>query len=249
MHQLGPAEKVAPLVSQSERTAAGQWLVLAAALLGWMFDGVEMGLFPAVGPSALHDLLGLTGTDTTLIGQWNSYITAGFLLGAACGGILFGWLGDRIGRVRAMALSILTYSLFTAACFFITAAWQFAALRFIAALGMGGEWALGVALVVECWPERFRPVLAGVIGAAGNLGYLMIAAAVTRFPVTPGHWRWTMLACAVRRCSPWSLWHFCRSRRAGKELCATRPSGPCAKSSRRSSFGRPCWRSGWRRWR
>ena len=93
-----------------------------------------------------------------------------------------------------MAISILAYSIFTGACYFAAQPWQLAVLRFAAALGMGGEWALGVALVVECWPDRFRPLLAGVIGAAGNLGYLVIAlvVAIGRGDARP--WRWTMLA-------------------------------------------------------
>jgi MFS family permease len=99
------------------------------------------------------------------------YITALFLLGAAGGGLVFGWLGDKVGRVRAMVASIITYSCFTGACYFATAAWQLGLFRFFAALGMGGEWSLGVALVMECWPENKRPLMAGVIGAA-NFGYV-----------------------------------------------------------------------------
>ncbi|MBN1854007.1 MAG: MFS transporter [Pirellulales bacterium] len=171
-----------------------QWLVLAAAMLGWMFDGLEMGLFPIVARPALQDLLGIT--DDGLIGQWNSYLVALFLAGAACGGLLFGWLGDRVGRVRTMALSILAYSFFTGCCYFATAPWQLGVFRFFAALGMGGEWALGVALVMECWPDRLRPILAGVIGAAGNMGYLVISILAMCVQVTPQSWRWTMLACS-----------------------------------------------------
>jgi len=174
-----------------------QWLVLIAALFGWMFDGVELGLFSGVARPVLQDLLGPAANDEAYIVRWISYVTASFLLGAAGGGLLFGWLGDRIGRVRAMALSILAYSLFTGLCYLATAAWQVGALRFLGALGMGGEWSLGVALVVECWPERLRPLLSGVIGAAGNVGYLMIGLLVMQFPVTPDHWRWIMLACAT----------------------------------------------------
>src|SRR5262245_53836480 len=95
----------------------GQWLALAAALLGWMFDGFEMGLFPVVGRTALKDLIaagaGLSAdavSDQT-IGFWNSLVNSSFLIGAATGGVVFGWLGDRLGRVRAMSLSILTYAL------------------------------------------------------------------------------------------------------------------------------------------
>jgi len=175
----------------------GQWLVLVAALLGWMFDGVELGLFSAVARPVLQDLLGPAAKDETYVVRWISYVMASFLLGAAGGGLLFGWLGDRIGRVRAMALSILVYSLFTGMCYLATSAWQVGVLRFLGALGMGGEWSLGVALVVECWPERLRPLLSGVIGATGNVGYLAIGLLVMQFPVTPDHWRWIMLACAT----------------------------------------------------
>ena len=147
-----PSQAVTPATTSLGRQ---QWLVLAAAMLGWMFDGLEMGLFPIAARPALQDLLAIT--DDRLIGQWNSYLVALFLGGAACGGLLFGWLGDRMGRVRTMALSILAYSFFTGCCYFAAAPWQLGVLRFFAALGMGGEWALGVALVMECWPERLRP--------------------------------------------------------------------------------------------
>src|SRR5438477_10538080 len=125
----------------------GKWMALAAALLGWMFDGLEQGLFPLVARPALQDLLG--PSEEGNIGVWFSVATAGFLVGAATGGVLFGWLGDRIGRVRAMTLTVLTYALASVACGLAAAPWQIAALRFLAALGMGGEWALGVALVME----------------------------------------------------------------------------------------------------
>lgn len=173
----------------------GRWLVLLAAFLGWMFDGLEMGIFPLVARPALSHLLGVT--DDAAVGVWMGRITALFLLGAACGGLLFGWLGDRIGRVRSMTISILTYSVFTGLCYFATEAWHLGALRFIAALGMGGEWSLGVALVMECWPERHRPILAGLIGAAANVGFALIAVLGFFFPVRPESWRWVMLAGAA----------------------------------------------------
>jgi len=149
----------------------GKWMALTAALLGWLFDGLEMGLYPLVAAPALIDL----GVDPQRVVFWNGIITALFLVGAATGGVLFGWLGDRIGRVRAMMLSVLTYALVSGACGFATAPWQIGALRFMAALGMGGEWSLGVALINEIWPARSRAFLAGLIGAAANVGYLLIA--------------------------------------------------------------------------
>jgi MFS family permease len=156
------------------RSSRAQLLTLLAAFLGWMFDGFEMGLFPLVGQAALADLLGPEKSADTA--KWFGAIIAVFLVGAASGGVLFGWLGDKIGRVRAMSLSIFTYAIFTGLCGLATEAWHIAALRFVAALGMGGEWSLGVALVNEIWPGKSRALIAGLIGAAANVGYLLAAA-------------------------------------------------------------------------
>ena len=151
-----------------------KYMTLVAALLGWMFDGFEMGLFPLIGGAALKDLLG-PGAAPEAATQWFGAIIAVFLVGAASGGVLFGWLGDKIGRVRAMSLSIFTYAIFTGLCGVATEAWHVAALRFIASLGMGGEWSLGVALVNEIWPGKSRAFIAGLIGAAANVGFLLVA--------------------------------------------------------------------------
>ena len=153
-------------------------MALIAALLGWMFDGAEMGVFSMVGRAAIQDLLGISGPSTPeseqRIGFYFSIVISVFLVGAATGGVVFGWLGDRIGRVRAMSLSVLTYALFTGLCGFAQTPFQLGILRFIAALGMGGEWSLGVALVMEVWPNRSRALMAGLIGAAANAGYLLV---------------------------------------------------------------------------
>jgi SHS family sialic acid transporter-like MFS transporter len=200
-----------------------QWLALAAALLGWMFDGFEMGIFPLVSQPALVEVLGLTdearlakaeaNTEAEKqardqakanvdrqTGLWNGRIIASFLVGAALGGWVFGWLGDRLGRLRAMALSVLTYASFTGFCGLARSAEQLAGLRFLSALGMGGEWSLGVALVMEVWAPHARPVLAGLIGAVGNLGYILtglLVDAVQRMGATmdSGGWRWVLGLC------------------------------------------------------
>jgi MFS transporter, SHS family, sialic acid transporter len=207
--------------SDGRRITRGQWLALAAALLGWMFDGFEQGVFALVARPALVDLLSLK-EDARLaanksapekdrqeakervdgpVGSWNDRITAAFLLGAALGGWLFGWLGDRLGRVRAMVFSVLTYALFTGLGGLAPGPWEMAGLRFLAALGMGGEWALGVALVMESWPQRMRPLLAGLIGAAANVGFMLTVLPVTFVeavgkPVDAGGWRWVLGVCA-----------------------------------------------------
>lgn len=173
----------------------GQWLVLIASFLGWLFDGYEQGLFGVIARPALHDVLG--GAGDGRIGPWMGHITACFLIGAAVGGIGFGWLGDRIGRVRAMGLSILTYSLITGLGYFAQTAWQLGVIRAVSALGMGGQWALGVALVMECWPENLRPMLAGVMGAAANVGFLLVGLVARIHPVTVQSWRWMLVVGAL----------------------------------------------------
>ncbi|HUQ71630.1 MAG TPA: MFS transporter [Planctomycetaceae bacterium] len=168
----------ASLPSPTPATSHGAWMALLAALLGWMFDGAEMGVFSVVGRAAVQNLLHIDGKPSAdqeaEIGFLFGVIIASFLVGAATGGVVFGWLGDRIGRVRAMSFSILTYALFTGFCGFAQTPLQLGGLRFIASLGMGGEWALGVALVMEVWPNKSRALMAGLIGAAANAGYALV---------------------------------------------------------------------------
>jgi MFS family permease len=148
-------------------------MAFIAAFLGWMFDGFEIGLFPLVAQPALKDML--PGAHEKVIGNWLGVMTAAFLVGAATGGVVFGWLGDRIGRVRAMSLSILTYAIFSGMCGLVTEPWHLFVFRFLASMGMGGEWSLGVSLVMEIWPNKSRGWLAGLIGAAANVGFVLVA--------------------------------------------------------------------------
>jgi MFS transporter, SHS family, sialic acid transporter len=195
----GRMSEVAHPSSAAKRSKPG--LTLLAAFLGWMFDGMEMGIFPLVAGPALKEM----GAATNLAGDalsnfqnhWMGIVTAAFLLGAAAGGVVFGWLGDRIGRVRALTWSILFYSGFTGLCYFAAQPEHLTALRFLASLGMGGEWSLGVALVMECWPEKRRPILAGAIGASANVGYLVIGVIAANIHITDHSWRWVMLVGAA----------------------------------------------------
>ena len=158
--------------TQMER---GKWMALFAALLGWMFDGFEIGHVPAGWAKALDELLQAEMATNPALAKPMVRRDHGRVSDRRRHGRrIFGWLGDRIGRVRAMSLSIFTYAIFTGLCGFATEAWHIAVLRFIASLGMGGEWALGVALVTELWPDRSRALLAGLIGAAANVGFLLV---------------------------------------------------------------------------
>ncbi len=188
-------QHVPGMLEETKNSTSAKWLVLAAAFLGWMFDGLEMGIFPQIAYPALNNLIrGATEHD---IARWQQIIDACFLWGAASGGLVFGWLGDRIGRVKSMSLSILVYSAFTACLFFVQSPGQMAAMRFVAAIGMGGEWALGVALVMEVWDAKHRPILAGLIGAASNVGFTIVGLIGAMFPVSAGTWRYVALTGAA----------------------------------------------------
>jgi MFS transporter, SHS family, sialic acid transporter len=131
------------------------------------------------------------------VGRWFAWNQCAFLFGAAAGGLLFGWLGDRVGRAKGMAFSILTYSAFASGVAFAQAPWQFAALWFLACTGVGGMWPNGVALVSEAWSSVSRPALAGVIGTSANIGIFLFATLARMEPITPNHWRWAMFVGAV----------------------------------------------------
>src|SRR5437773_12537430 len=103
--QSTAGQAVLPLDYERVTPSSGKWLVLVAAFLGWMFDGLEMGIFPQISRPALTELLKGSADFLHELGWWNQFIAAMFLWGAAVGGLLFGWLGDRIGRVKAMSAS------------------------------------------------------------------------------------------------------------------------------------------------
>lgn len=216
-------------MSARDTTSAGShgakpWLTLLAAFLGWMFDGLEIGIFPLVARPALLEMLGAGGDAQVPL--WMGRITAAFLVGAAAGGLIFGWLGDKIGRVRAMAWSILVYSLFSGACYFAREPWHLGGLRFLSALGMGGEWSLGVALVMETWPAKHRPLLAGAIGAASNCGLVLIGWIGYAFPITQNSWRWVMLVGAAPALLTYLIRLFVPESERWKEAATTATTDP-----------------------
>jgi MFS family permease len=149
-----------------------QWKSGVAAWLGWLFDGLDMHLYTLIAAPFVALLLGVSQADPS-VGYYSSWIQAAFLVGWALGGGLFGRLGDRLGRSRALVLTILTYAIFTGAGFFAQTWWQLLIFRFLSALGIGGEWAVGAALLAETWPRNWRYWLAAVLQTAVNIGILL----------------------------------------------------------------------------
>ncbi|HEX3050481.1 MAG TPA: MFS transporter, partial [Aggregatilineaceae bacterium] len=126
------------------------------------------------------------------VGPMFSWSLAMWMWGAATGGILFGRIGDRFGRVRGLILAVIAYASFTGISAFSTHWGFFLGCRFFGAVGLGGTWPLCVALVVETWPENRRAILAGAIGAAANVGYL-IASMYSELMLIHGcTWRWVI---------------------------------------------------------
>ncbi len=182
--------------SSSELSQAGRNAVLAAAFLGLVFDGIELGLMPVASLSVSQSLLGADYTKE-LGGQWFAWFTAALMFGAAIGGSFLGNLGDRIGRARAMGVSILFYSVFAGLGAFVDTCEHMLLLRFLVGLGVGGMWPNGVALVAECWPNTSRPTVSGILGAGINVGIVCLSLLGSVFPITPDSWRWIFMLAAV----------------------------------------------------
>jgi MFS family permease len=155
-----------------------QWRSGIAAWLGWTFDGLELHLYTLVATPVVVGLLGAVSADNPAVKEKSAYIQAAFLVGWALGGAFFGRLGDTLGRSRALALTILTYACCTGLCAFAQTWWQLMLFRFVAALGIGGEWAVGASLLAETWPRAWRPWLAAVLQSGVNLGILFAATVV-----------------------------------------------------------------------
>jgi MFS family permease len=165
--------QAAPAASVTLRSLSPQqWRSGIAAWLGWTFDGLDMHLFTLVAAPFVAQLIGAPDTTDPRVGRYGSIIQGAFLLGWALGGGFFGRIGDRLGRARALSLTVLTYALFTGLGFFATQWWHLVVFRFLAALGIGGEWAVGASLLAETWPKHWRPWIAAVLQTGVNVGTL-----------------------------------------------------------------------------
>jgi MFS family permease len=168
-----------------------QWKAGIAAWLGWLFDGLDMHLYTLVAAPFVAELVHAAAASDHAVKEKSSWIQAAFLVGWAVGGGFFGRLGDLIGRSRALSLTILTYALFTGLSAFAQSWQQLLVFRFLAALGIGGEWAVGSALLSETWPTRWRPWIAAVLQTGVNFGVLAACLVVyAAAAVAPGMQQW-----------------------------------------------------------
>jgi MFS family permease len=154
------------------------WFVLSVAALGWLFDCLDQQLFVLARPAAMKELIAESDTpEMTAVARrrGGDIATSIFIAGWACGGLFFGMLGDRYGRAKTMMITILLYSLFTGLSSLSTGLWDFALYRFLTGLGVGGEFAVGVALVAEVMPSYARPYTLGLLQALSAVGNVSAA--------------------------------------------------------------------------
>src|SRR5512146_1221562 len=163
-----------------KQITAAQRRTLVAAALGWMLDSFDVMLYSMVLAYVMADLgmsKGTAGALTTLT-----------LIASGIGGVLFGFIADRIGRTRALMLSILTYSVCSFASGLATSVLMLAAFRFVLGLGMGGEWNTGATLVAETWPTELRAKAIAIVQSSWAIGYAA-AALVSGLVLRYADWR------------------------------------------------------------
>lgn len=222
------------------------WFVLIVAALGWLFDTMDQQLFNLARAPAMKSLLEPSGLQVTPgnIDFHGGIATSVFLVGWATGGLLFGIMGDRVGRAKTMLITILLYSAFTGLSALSWNTISFAAFRFLTGLGVGGEFAVGVALVAEVMPRRARPFALGLLQALSAVGN--IAAAVISMILfgldddDRNAWRWMFVVGAVpallallirRRLKEPEKWQSASDEQLRKQL-----------GSYKELFGNPLWR-------
>ena len=178
MHHVEPSPGAIPPTGASgpwyREMNRYHWFVLGVCALGWLFDTMDQQLFVLARQPAMAELLDVPINDPRVI-QYGGYATTIFIVGWATGGLIFGWMGDRIGRARTMVLTILLYSLFTGLSAFSFSWIDFAIYRFLTGMGVGGEFAAGVSLVAEVMPQRARPYALGLLQALSAVGNMMAA--------------------------------------------------------------------------
>lgn len=185
------------------RTLNGyHWFVLSVASIGWMFDTMAQQLFNLARSPAIADLLGGHAPQSQ-INEDAGYATMIFMIGWALGGVLFGVLGDRLGRAKTMMLTILCYTIFTGLSMFATGIWDFDLYRFLCGLGVGGQFAVGVALVAEIIPTEARTNALGMVQAFSAVGNMIAALTgiwlghLVTEGILPNAWRYLFLAGAL----------------------------------------------------
>src|SRR3989475_10894236 len=191
--QAEPAEPAGATARWYQGVTSYQWLILAIASAGWVFDVYEGQIFNITRNQLLADILKGAGGQAAIKGYGDVFLGI-FLLGGTAGGLLFGSMADRWGRKPTMAVTILMYSLSSGLTYFAQSPWQVGALRFLVAMGVGGEWAVAASLVAEVFPAKARAHASGIFHATSVFGTWMATLAGL---LVGAHWRYAFLVGVV----------------------------------------------------
>jgi MFS family permease len=220
-----------------------QWLVLVIASLGWVFDVFEGQVFVASMNEVWRELLPPQTPEGTR--RFFDHLALGaFLAGGAVGGVLFGALGDRIGRARTMILTILLYSVFAGLTALARRWWEVVLLRFLVALGVGGEWAVASTMVAEVFPPRARAWSGAIFHGSSVLGtYLAVAAGQWIVNDPRWGWRWAFAVGALPALL--TLWIRWRLHEPETWVAARTGHGPAVRAGELSALfvGAMAWRT------
>lgn len=180
-----------------EPVTAYHWLVIIVASAGWLFDCMDQRIFALAREPALREILG-PATDVAVIRSWGGWATAIMMIGWATGGIIFGMMSDRLGRVKTMAISLLIYSGFTGLSGIAHSAPAFLFYRFLVGLGVGGMFGAATTLVAESVPVRIRAIALGslqALSATGNIMGSLLSTQIQpgRADVFMGHSGWRVI--------------------------------------------------------
>jgi len=173
------------------------YLVLAVACFGWLFDTMDQWLYVQAKQPAMIELLGFKGISPLsaeqggLVRYWVGLAQMWMIIGWATGGLFFGMIGDRLGRTKTMAVTILMYAGFTGLSGLANSPTQFVVLRFLTGLGIGGEFAAGASLVAETFPAYARATALGIVQATSALGNVLAGVIYFVIGASPDMgWRW-----------------------------------------------------------
>ena len=149
------------------------WLVVIIASCGWLFDCMDQRLFILAREPALRELVAGDPQAASLLKTLSGYATTSMILGWATGGIIFGMMSDRVGRVKTMVATLAIYSGFTGLSG-IAHSWQeFVLYRFLVGLGVGGMFGAATTLVAESVPNHFRAMALGSLQALSAIGNII----------------------------------------------------------------------------
>lgn len=221
------------------------WFVLVVSALGWLFDCLDQQLFTLARVPAIRELRG--PEDLKFYGGLATTI---FIFGWATGGIIFGIMGDKVGRARTMVITILAYSLFTGLSSLSVGYWDFVFYRFLTGLGVGGEFAVGVALVAEVMPDRARPHALGwlqALSAVGNISAAFIGMGLAPLEAAGllgqwQPWRWMFVIGALPALLALLIRRRLKEPERWKQMHAAQASGGVRLGSVRELFAHPTWR-------